>query len=200
MSSRDLFANFERMRREMDEIFGDVFERSGIRPQRGFTPEVDVYYCGDPPRAIVKAAIAGVDIDKVALEVRGRQLVIAGERRAQDKEGRLYQQVEIPQGPFQRVVELGGERMLAMVASKNPELDTPAPGELYDVGVAGGIARMLKVPDGTLRILVQGVQRVRIVEYVATEPYLVARIEPEPDIVEQSPELEALTRNVQSTF
>ena len=93
----------------MDEIFGDVFERSGIRPQRGFTPEVDVYYCGDPPRAIVKAAIAGVDIDKVALEVRGRQLVIAGERRAQDKEGRLYQQVEIPQGPFQRVVELGAE-------------------------------------------------------------------------------------------
>ena len=109
MSSRDLFANFERMRREIDEIFGDVFERAGISSQRAFTPEVDVYYCGDPPRAIVKAAVAGVDIDRVALEIRGRQLVIAGERRSRESEGRLYQQIEIPQGPFRRVVELGSE-------------------------------------------------------------------------------------------
>jgi HSP20 family protein len=109
MSSRDLFANFERMRREIDEIFGDVFERTGLGPQRAFTPEVDVYYCGDPARAVVKAAIAGVDIDEVTLEIRGRQLVIAGERRAQDAEGRLYQQVEIAQGPFKRVVELGAD-------------------------------------------------------------------------------------------
>ena len=95
---------------------------------------------------------------------------------------------------------LGGERMLAMVASRNPELDLPGPDDLYDVGVAGVVARMLKVPDGTLRILVQGTQRVRIVEYVATEPYLVARIEEEPDTLEPSPELEALKRNVQATF
>ena len=59
---------------------------------------------------------------------------------------------------------------------------------------------MLKVPDGTLRILVQGGQRVRLDDFVATEPYLVARIEAEPDIVEQTPELEALTRNVQTNF
>ena len=65
---RDLFANFERMRREIDELFGDVFERSGIGPGRAFTPEVDVYYCGQPPRAIVKAELAGVDIDEVSLE------------------------------------------------------------------------------------------------------------------------------------
>jgi len=58
-SEKDLFANFERMRREIDELFGDVFERTGFSRRRGFTPEVDVYYCGDPPRAIVKAAIAG---------------------------------------------------------------------------------------------------------------------------------------------
>src|SRR5947199_9432536 len=59
---------------------------------------------------------------------------------------------------------------------------------------------MIKVPDGTLRILVQGMQRVRLLDFVATEPYLVARIEEEPDVVEPSPELEALTRNVQNTF
>jgi ATP-dependent Lon protease len=59
---------------------------------------------------------------------------------------------------------------------------------------------MLKVPDGSLRILVQGAQRVVLGEFVATEPYLVARIKPAPDIVEQTPELEALFRNVQTTF
>jgi HSP20 family protein len=106
---RDLFANFERMRREIDELFGDVFDRSRLGPvRRGFTPEVDVYYCGGSrPMAVVKADLAGVDIGDVGLEIRGRQLMIAGERRAQRAEGRLYQQVEIEHGPFRRVVELG---------------------------------------------------------------------------------------------
>ena len=52
MTSSDLFANFERMRREIDELFGDVFERTGLRGG-GFSPSVDVYYVDDPPRAVV---------------------------------------------------------------------------------------------------------------------------------------------------
>ena len=95
---------------------------------------------------------------------------------------------------------LSGNRMLAMVASKDPENEAPGPGDLYGVGVAGTVARMMKVPDGTLRILVQGSERIRILDYVTEEPYLVARIEAMPDVLEQSTELEALTRNVQSTF
>jgi ATP-dependent Lon protease len=95
---------------------------------------------------------------------------------------------------------LSGTRLLAMVASKDPELDTPGPDDLYGVGVAGTVARMMKVPDGTLRILVQGAERIRITEYVSEQPYLVARIEPMPDELEPSTELEALTRNVQTTF
>ena len=55
---------------------------------------------------------------------------------------------------------LGGNRMLVMVASTDPEVEEPGPDDLYRVGVAGVVARMLKVPDGTLRILVQGAQRV----------------------------------------
>ena len=107
---RDLFANFERMRREIDELFGDVFERTSLSPRRTtFTPAVDVYYCGDPPKAIIKAAIAGIDPDDVTLEIRGRQLVITGERRSQEAEGRLYQQIEIAHGPFERVVELSAD-------------------------------------------------------------------------------------------
>jgi HSP20 family protein len=106
---RDLFGNFERMRREIDELFGDVFERTGLGARREFSPDVDVYYCGEPPRAVVKADLAGVDIDGVTLEIRGRQLIIEGERRAHDTGGRVYQQIEIAHGPFRRVVELGAD-------------------------------------------------------------------------------------------
>jgi len=95
---------------------------------------------------------------------------------------------------------LGGNRMLVMVSARDDQVEEPGPDDLYDVGVVGLIARMMKVPDGTLRILVQGTQRVRLTDFVATEPYLVARIEEEPDIVEQTSELEALKRNVQNTF
>jgi HSP20 family protein len=108
-SSRDLFANFERMRRDLDELFGDVFERSTGLRGRGFSPSVDVYYADEPPRAVVRADLAGVQIEDVALEIRGRQLLIAGERRPAQAGGRLYQQIEIEHGPFRRLVELGAD-------------------------------------------------------------------------------------------
>jgi ATP-dependent Lon protease len=95
---------------------------------------------------------------------------------------------------------LSGSRTLVMVASREGAGEEPGPDQLYGVGVAGVVARMLKVPDGTLRILVEGAERVEIGDYVATEPYLVARITEAPDIVTQSPELEALQRNVRGTF
>ncbi len=95
---------------------------------------------------------------------------------------------------------LGANRMLAMVAARDPENEEPGPVDLYEVGVVGVVSRMLKVPDGSLRILVQGTQRVRLGPYVAEEPYLVARIAELPDVVEDGAELEALTRNVQRTF
>jgi ATP-dependent Lon protease len=95
---------------------------------------------------------------------------------------------------------LAANRMLAMVAARDPENEEPGPKDLHQVGVVGVVARMLKVPDGTLRILVQGAQRVRLGPYVAEQPYLVARISELPDVVEDGPELEALTRNVQRTF
>jgi HSP20 family protein len=108
-SERDLFANFERMRREMDELFGDVFDR-GLRPRRqGFSPPVDVYYLADPPRAVVKAALAGVRGEDLSLEIRGRELVLAGVRRPEEADGRVYQQLEIERGPFRRVLPLGVE-------------------------------------------------------------------------------------------
>jgi ATP-dependent Lon protease len=95
---------------------------------------------------------------------------------------------------------LGGDRMLALVASRNAEVDSPGPDQLYDVGVVGTVARMLKVPDGTLRILVQAGPRVRVEGFAAEQPYLVARVAPAPDTLTEGPELTALMRNVQETF
>jgi HSP20 family protein len=109
-SERDLFANFERMRREMDELFGDVLERR-LTPRRhgGFMPAVDVYYAGDPPRAVVRADLAGIDPHDIELQIRGRELVLSGQRRPQHGDERVYQQLEIEHGPFRRVVSLGAE-------------------------------------------------------------------------------------------
>ena len=308
VSDRDLFANFERMRREMDELFGDVFG-GGMRTLRraGFSPSVDVFYVPDPPRAIVRAELAGVDANDLALEIRGRELILAGVRNTERSTGRAYQQLEIERGEFRRVVALGvevdagrahadytdgmltvelpvvardlprplasrrphvpasdrdrvsidvesgagdgreiavggagvvpdqlpvlplrdsvtypdtltplavgqersiqlvndvlaGNRMLAMVASKDPDLESPGPKDLHEVGVSGTIARMLKVPDGSLRILVQGAQRIRVAEWIEGHPYPVARAEEIPDVIEEGPELTALMRNVQQTF
>ncbi len=95
---------------------------------------------------------------------------------------------------------LAGNRMLVMVASREPEDEAPGPEQLYEVGVVGAVARMLKVPDGTLRILVQGAQRVRLGTWEQEEPYLAASITELPDVVEESPELVALQRNVLRTF
>lgn len=109
---RDLRVNFERMWREMDELLGSSFGRpavGGRRAQTGFSPRVDVYYCGDEPRAVVKVELAGVDPDSVGLEVAGRELAITGERPVQEIEGRVYQQLEIEAGSFRRVVSLGAD-------------------------------------------------------------------------------------------
>jgi HSP20 family protein len=109
---RDLLVNFERMRREMDELFGSVWGAGGPlarRPQTGFSPRADVYYCGEPPKAIVKVDLAGVSLESIGLEVVGRDLVISGERPIQETEGRVYQQVEIQAGPFRRVIELNAD-------------------------------------------------------------------------------------------
>jgi HSP20 family protein len=108
---RDLFANFERMRRDMDELFGEAFGSSVLAPRRrgGFSPAVDVFYEGDPPRAVIHAELAGIDPDEITLEIEGRELVLSGHRRPAEAEGRVYQQLEIDFGPFRRRIPLGTE-------------------------------------------------------------------------------------------
>lgn len=101
MPKRDLFVNFT-------QISGDSWSRTRYVARRssGFSPNVDVYYCGEPQRAVVKVDLSGVSLSEVGIEVSGRHVAIAGERPLQETEGRVYQQVEIPSGPFRRIVEL----------------------------------------------------------------------------------------------
>jgi HSP20 family protein len=88
------------------DIYGWSRTTYVTRRAQGFSPNVDVYYCGDPQRAVVKVDLAGVKLEEIGIEVSGRQLAIVGERQVQETEGRVYQQVEIPSGPFRRIVEL----------------------------------------------------------------------------------------------
>jgi len=81
---------------------------------------------------------------------------------------------------------LSGDRTIAMVAMRNPDVERPGPDDLYSVGVLGVVARMIRVPDGTLRVLVQGGQRIRIESWERTEPHLVARIAEARDVVKET--------------
>jgi ATP-dependent Lon protease len=95
---------------------------------------------------------------------------------------------------------LAGERTLALVTVRNPEADPPGFDDLYATGTAAVVHKMIKIPDGTLRVLVQGTERIRLEEPVEDDPYLVGRFVPVPDVVEETPEVEALTREVQAQF
>ncbi len=101
-----------------------------------------------------------------------------------------------------RLVEdvVAGERMLALVTVKDADIEQPGFDDLHPVGTAALIHKMIKVPDGTLRILVQGLERIRLVRGVDEAPYLLGEVEVVPDELVESREVEALTRNVQSLF
>ena len=94
---------------------------------------------------------------------------------------------------------LTADRLVAAVASRE-EVETPEPKQLYDIGTAAAIIRMLKLPDGSMQLFVQGVQRIRIKEYVEKQPYLKAKVEKIKEVVEESVELEGLARNVLTQF
>jgi ATP-dependent Lon protease len=95
---------------------------------------------------------------------------------------------------------VSGERLLALFTVRDPEIETPGWDDIYDVGTVAVVHKMIKVPDGTLRILVQGVQRVRLVRPLSDDPYLVGELDDAPDVIPDSPAVEALTRNVQQQF
>src|SRR5215216_2752598 len=95
---------------------------------------------------------------------------------------------------------MSGDRTVALVMQKDAELEGAGPDDIYDVGTISTIHQMMRVPDGTVRLAVQGNERMRIVEFLSEEPYLVARVQRVPETVEESVEVDALTRNTLELF
>jgi ATP-dependent Lon protease len=92
------------------------------------------------------------------------------------------------------------QRVIALVASKDPEVDEPGPDQVYHVGTATVVHRLRKAPDGTLLLFVQGMERIRLTEFTQIEPYLRANVAVIPDQSEDSVETEALKRNSLDLF
>lgn len=95
---------------------------------------------------------------------------------------------------------MAGDKLIGLITSKNPELENPGPEDLYTTGTVAIIHRMFRAPDGTIRLLVQGLNRFNLSEFTSTEPYLRARIALAPETVETGLELEALARNARDQF
>src|SRR5574337_572562 len=79
---------------------------------------------------------------------------------------------------------VGSQRVIGLATSKDPELETPGPDDINRRGTVAAVHRLFRAPDGTIRLLVQGLARFRIAAYVETDPYLKARIELAPETSE----------------
>ncbi len=95
---------------------------------------------------------------------------------------------------------VASDKLVGLVAATNPELETPGATDLYRVGTIATVHRLLKAPDGTIRLLVQGMARFRLGEFVAEEPYLKAKVHFSPELVEEGLEVDALARNARDQF
>ena len=91
-------------------------------------------------------------------------------------------------------------RIIGLFTSKNPETDEPTPDDIFGIGTMAVVHRMLRVPDGTIRLIVQGLERVKIEDYTQQDPYLRAHVIEHPETMEDTVELEALMRNAQEQF
>lgn len=108
----------------------------------------------------------------------------------------------VDSGPSTKLIDdvVGGDRLIGVVLQRNPEADNPKPEELYEVGCAARVLKMLKFPDNTVRVLVEGLWRVRIKEFTTLQPYLCAKCELMTDVTEGTVEVSALLRNAQNQF
>jgi len=95
---------------------------------------------------------------------------------------------------------VAGDRFVGLVLQKNAEVENPVPSDLWEHGCAARILKMLKFPDNSVRVLIEGLKRFAIKEYVSAEPYLQAKVGYLTDQIDQSLELKALARNAERQF
>ncbi len=118
----------------------------------------------------------------------------------------VYPQTVLPLSADQprsiRLVDaaVAGDRLIGLVTMTDPSVDIPGPEDVYLTGTVAMVHRLLRAPDGSVRLIIQGLRRFRLVEWVAEEPYLQARIELHPEQLVASVEIEALSRNLLELF
>ena len=93
-----------------------------------------------------------------------------------------------------------GNRLVVLVAQKSADIEQAGPQDIFEIGTVARVARMLRMPDNTVQIIVQGLERVTIGEFTQEKPYLVAHATIKPDIQENDDETEAIKRNVVQYF
>src|SRR5579864_2705662 len=108
--------------------------------------------------------------------------------------------VETPQSTKLIDDVVAGDRLLGVVLQRNAEAENPLPHEMHEVGCAARVLKMLKFPDNTVRVLVEGLWRIHIKTYPTTDPYLSAKFELMKDVTEDTVELTAMMRNAQGQF
>jgi ATP-dependent Lon protease len=98
------------------------------------------------------------------------------------------------------VEDLKGRKLVGLFTSKTPENDTPGPDDIYPTGTLGMVMRQFRGPDGSIRLMVRGLERIEIEEYTTTEPYLKARVKVVPEVIEPGLETDAMARNISDQF
>lgn len=97
-------------------------------------------------------------------------------------------------------VAASDSKLIALITARDPELETPGPDDIYSIGTLASIHRLFRAPDGTIRMLVQGIQRIQLDKVTATEPYLRGSVHALPETYEDTLEVEALSRNIVAMF
>ena len=95
---------------------------------------------------------------------------------------------------------MSGDRMVGVVLQHDAEQEGAGPADVHTIGTIGTVLQMMRVPDGSIRLAIQGAERMRIVDWVAEEPYLVARVAKLPEDTSDSVEVKALSRNTLELF
>jgi ATP-dependent Lon protease len=93
-----------------------------------------------------------------------------------------------------------GDRLLGLVLQRKPEVQNPAPEDLFDHGCAARVLKMLKFPDNTVRILIEGLWRVQLTEFTLNKPYLRAKFKVLKDVIPSGAEVTAVARNAAQKF
>jgi HSP20 family protein len=140
--------DMERLQSEVEELFADLWQLPRfVNARAGFRPAADYFVSADRKQLVVVVELAGVDPDRLTLAVEGGELVVAGERRREREEGRVYQLMEIEDGPFERRIPLASG------------VDVKRASARYERGLLTVAFPLATSPGGAGRVLIRVARR-----------------------------------------